>query len=194
MFQFNSGICSSELPNDFFDTIVSVSFPCSDFNLHGRHVCNPTIETLSFEHAEFDLRHIEPATMLWSVMNIQSFRQASGLLGFKGLIERNNVVRIQIVHNQPHLDGIRITFVKHLLDLLRPILSGTAFSDCYMACSDTPEGCQRWTVRLLADKAVELKFASSVSHMTVQRILKKTNLSLTLANTGKFRPKEVRPL
>lgn len=62
-----------------------------------------------------------------------------------------------------------------------------------LACSDTPEGFQRWTVRLLADKAVELKFASSVLHMTVQRILKKTNLSLTSANTGKFRPKEVRP-
>ena len=62
-----------------------------------------------------------------------------------------------------------------------------------LACSDTPEGCQRWTVRLLADKAVELKFASSVSHMTVQRILKKTNLSLTSANTGKSRPKEVQP-
>ena len=62
-----------------------------------------------------------------------------------------------------------------------------------LACSDTPEGFQRWTVRLLADKAVELKFASSVSHMTVQRILKKTNLSLTSANTGKFRLKEVRP-
>ena len=62
-----------------------------------------------------------------------------------------------------------------------------------LACSDTPEGFQRWTVRLLADKAVELKFASTVSHMTVQRILKKTNLSLTSANTGKSRPKEVQP-
>ncbi len=48
-----------------------------------------------------------------------------------------------------------------------------------LACSDVPEGYQRWTVRLLADKAVELNFASSVSHMTVHRILKKTNLSLT---------------
>jgi len=48
-----------------------------------------------------------------------------------------------------------------------------------LACSDAPEGYERWTVRLLADKAVELKFASSVSHMTVQRVLKKTNLSLT---------------
>ena len=37
-----------------------------------------------------------------------------------------------------------------------------------LACSDTPKGYQRWTVRLLADKAVELNFAASVSHMTVQ--------------------------
>ncbi len=56
-----------------------------------------------------------------------------------------------------------------------------------LACSEAPEGYDRWTVRLLADKAVELKFASSVSHMTVQRVLKKTNLSLTSTNTGKSR-------
>jgi len=62
-----------------------------------------------------------------------------------------------------------------------------------LACSDAPEGYDRWTVRLLADKAVELKFASSVSHMTVQRVLKKTNLSLTSANTGKSRHKVARP-
>lgn len=48
-----------------------------------------------------------------------------------------------------------------------------------LACSDAPEGYQRWTVRLLAEKSVELAFAASVSHMTVQRVLKKTNLSLT---------------
>jgi transposase len=58
-----------------------------------------------------------------------------------------------------------------------------------LACSDAPEGYQRWTVRLLADKAVELNLAPSVSHMTVQRILKKTNLSLTSASTGKSRQK-----
>ncbi len=43
-----------------------------------------------------------------------------------------------------------------------------------LACSKTPEGRRRWTVRLLAEKAIELKLAPSVSHMTVQRILKKT--------------------
>ena len=46
-----------------------------------------------------------------------------------------------------------------------------------LACSETPRGRHRWTVRLLAEKAVELNLTSSVSHMTVQRILKKTNCS-----------------
>jgi hypothetical protein len=63
-----------------------------------------------------------------------------------------------------------------------------------LACSNAPEGHRRWTVRLLADKAVELRFAESVSHMTVQRVLKKTNLSLTSASTGKSLPKGARPL
>lgn len=63
-----------------------------------------------------------------------------------------------------------------------------------LACSSAPEGRKRWTVRLLADKVVELKIAPDVSHMTVQRILKKTNLNLISANTGKSRRKGVRRL
>jgi hypothetical protein len=54
-----------------------------------------------------------------------------------------------------------------------------------LACSEAPEGRRRWTVRLLAEKAVELSITSKVSHMTVQRVLKKTNLSLTSGSTGK---------
>ena len=63
-----------------------------------------------------------------------------------------------------------------------------------LACSETPEGYQRWTVRLLADKVVELNIAPSVSHMTIQRALKKMNLSLTSANTGKSRQRRAPPL
>ena len=47
-----------------------------------------------------------------------------------------------------------------------------------LACSSAPDGHARWTIRLLADKVVELKLSESVSLMTIQRILKKTNLSL----------------
>jgi transposase len=61
-----------------------------------------------------------------------------------------------------------------------------------LACSEVPKGHARWTVRLLADKAVELNFAPSVSIMTVHRLLKKTNFSLTAANTGKFHRNKTR--
>lgn len=63
-----------------------------------------------------------------------------------------------------------------------------------LACSEAPGGRKRWTVRLLADKAMELNFAETVSHMTVQRALKKTNLSLTSTSTGKSRRKGTQPL
>jgi hypothetical protein len=48
-----------------------------------------------------------------------------------------------------------------------------------LACSEVPEGWQRWTVRLLAEKMVELQIVPSVSPMTVCNTLKKMNLSLT---------------
>ena len=48
-----------------------------------------------------------------------------------------------------------------------------------LACSDPPEGYSKWTLRLLADKSVELGYISSISHVTVSNVLKKTNISLT---------------
>jgi hypothetical protein len=48
-----------------------------------------------------------------------------------------------------------------------------------LACSDTPKGKKRWTVRLLAEKLIELKIVPTVSPMTVCNTLKKMNLNLT---------------
>ena len=47
-----------------------------------------------------------------------------------------------------------------------------------LSCSAAPEGHQRWTLRLLADKAVELDYVDSISYETVRRVLKKTSLNL----------------
>lgn len=46
-----------------------------------------------------------------------------------------------------------------------------------LVCSDPPEGQVRWTLRLLADKLVELELVESISHVAVGDALKKTNLS-----------------
>ena len=47
-----------------------------------------------------------------------------------------------------------------------------------LACGEPPEGYARWSLRLLADKLVEQRIADTISHETVRRTLKKTNLSL----------------
>jgi DNA-binding transcriptional ArsR family regulator len=44
-----------------------------------------------------------------------------------------------------------------------------------LACSEPPEGQARWSLRLLADKMVELEVVDDLSYQTVRRTLKKTN-------------------
>jgi hypothetical protein len=44
-----------------------------------------------------------------------------------------------------------------------------------ISCSEPPEGFSRWSLRMLADKVVELEYVDSISHETVRRTLKKTN-------------------
>lgn len=44
-----------------------------------------------------------------------------------------------------------------------------------LSCSKPPKGFGRWSLRLLADKMIELKYVESISHETVRRVLKKTS-------------------
>ncbi len=46
-----------------------------------------------------------------------------------------------------------------------------------LSCSEPPEGFVRWSLRLLADKVVELHYIDSISHEAVRGILKKTKLN-----------------
>lgn len=46
-----------------------------------------------------------------------------------------------------------------------------------LSCSKAPEGFSRWSLRLLADKMVELNYVDEISYETVRRVLKKTNLN-----------------
>jgi len=56
-----------------------------------------------------------------------------------------------------------------------------------VACSQAPAGHVRWTLRLLADKVVELDFADSISPETVRQVLKKTNSSRGRRRSGASR-------
>jgi len=56
-----------------------------------------------------------------------------------------------------------------------------------LSCSDPPPGHVRWSLRLLADKLVELQCVDSISYETVRRVLKKTNSNLGKRMDGSSR-------
>jgi transposase len=53
-----------------------------------------------------------------------------------------------------------------------------------LSCSNPPEGRERWSMRLLADRMVELGYVESVSYETVRRTLKKTSFGPTSSASG----------
>jgi transposase len=88
----------------------------------------------------------------------------------------------------PTITNIRKKFVEGGLDNAlydkarpgaKPKITGEIEAQLTMlACSAPPEGRQRWTLQLLADKLVELKLLDSISDVAVMQRLKKMNLSL----------------
>ena len=53
-----------------------------------------------------------------------------------------------------------------------------------ITCSEAPQGRERWTLRMLADKMVELDYVESISYETVRQTLKKMKLSLGKKSAG----------
>jgi transposase len=67
----------------------------------------------------------------------------------------------------------------------RRVLDGRAEAHLVaLSCSDPPEGRERWSMRLLADRMVELGHVEALSHETVRRTLKKTASSHTSSANG----------
>jgi len=60
-----------------------------------------------------------------------------------------------------------------------PVMNGEVEAKLIaLRCGEPPVGQARWTLRLLADKAVELEIVPAISHETVRQVLKKTNSNL----------------
>lgn len=53
-----------------------------------------------------------------------------------------------------------------------------------LSCSKPPEGFARWSLRLLADRAIELNYIESISYETIRRVLKKRNKTVEETKLG----------
>jgi putative transposase len=85
--------------------------------------------------------------------------------------------------------GSSMTALDYLSDKPRagrpPIISGTERAKITaLACSDAPQGHAKWTLRLLADRVVELGICDELSHTYVGEILKKTSYNPTVSVHG----------
>ena len=85
---------------------VSVFFPGGDFPGQGRFIGDSAIEALGGEDAEFRFGHVEPASMLGSVMPFEALREAARFRGWEGGIEGGRRVRAQIVLDQYNLGSV----------------------------------------------------------------------------------------
>jgi transposase len=74
-------------------------------------------------------------------------------------------------------EGIEVALDGHKAERVYPKKVDGDFEAHLIAlcCSKPPEGYLRWSLRLLADKVVELEYIESISHETIRRTLKKTN-------------------
>ncbi len=75
-------------------------------------------------------------------------------------------------------EGMEAVFTrkKRLMPPRKPIFDGEAEAKLIaLSCSSPPEGHARWSIRLLAEKVVEMEIVETVHHNTIGRVLKKTS-------------------
>ena len=122
----------------------------------------------------------------------RKYRRARGLLGLDAGETLEAIAKDLRVHRVT-VAAWRDTYNKSKLALLedkprkgRPnMLDGMQRAKITaLACSEAPDGHSQWSLRLLADKVVELGYCEEISHKQVGRVLKKTNLSRTSKKRG----------
>lgn len=96
MFEFDSGIRGRKLPVNAFLGRIAPLFPLGGFLDECLQIWDPSVQALDGQGAELDLGDIEPTAMLGGVVDLQTGGQSSGLLGWEGLIEGADPMRIQV--------------------------------------------------------------------------------------------------
>ena len=114
---------------------------------------------------------------------------------FQGKCSTNEEISRVLKIGMRKIDRVKKRFVEDGIDIT---LNGKKGSRIYakkadgdfeahlvaLSCSDPPKGFTRWSLRLLADKVVELEYLDQVSHETIRQVLKKTKLNLGVTKGG----------
>jgi len=122
--QFDASIGRGEAPFDAGAGQVALRLPQGDATLERGLVGNALVQVLPGKDRELNLRHVQPAAMLRRVMDLQLVREAFGLRGRKGLIQRRGGMGVQVVHHQHDALRAGIVDIDQLADHMREVDGG----------------------------------------------------------------------
>lgn len=125
-------------------------------------------------------------------LSVRTYRRATALLNLDEGQSQTEVAHQLGVTKQTVCGWVKkyreegLAFLEDKARSGRPkkILSVDEAAIIALACSQPPEGYSQWSLRLLADHAVELVEVETVSYSSINRILKKTNSSLISKDNG----------
>lgn len=152
------------LTRDEHDQLKSILNKGSHTSLQFRNACI----LLNIDEGEFGQKETGSSIARLLHVNIKTIERLKQRFveeGFEACIERKAYPAVK----ETKTDG---DFEAHLIAI---------------SCSKAPEGFTRWSLRMLADKMVELKYVDQVSYETVRNVLKKTNRRAAPLNHGELR-------
>jgi hypothetical protein len=127
--EFDSGVIGGELPVDRPSICIATRFPRSDLRLECRCVIDTTVETLSLEYAEFNLGHVQPASSLGRVIELESIEIRSGLIWREVIVEGSGFVCIELVNHHPDAFGIRVVDIREFDHAVNPFGRASSLGD-----------------------------------------------------------------
>src|SRR5512135_1191119 len=110
--ELDSSIRSSESPLHLDAPLVPLFLPRRHLSFQLLPRLDPTRQALPGQHRQLDLRHVQPAAMLRGVVDLQLLGDPPGPLRRERLVQRRQLVRVQVVHHQHHF----LRLLVHLLD------------------------------------------------------------------------------
>ena len=126
VFEANTSVLSGESPVDGTTKPIAAFFPRGDLGDERPGVGDATVEALAPQAAQFDLGHVQPATVLRRVVQLQFCGKTMGLFGRKSLVEGAQDVGVEVVLDQHDLFGVGVVDVDQVLDGSAPSRSGCA--------------------------------------------------------------------
>src|SRR5215217_3710629 len=133
MLELDASIGTGEAPVYGALGRVALGFPRTYFLDKRLLVGDALIQTLASEHRELDLGHVKPRAVLGRVVDLKLRSDAPGFGRDERFIQGGGSMRVEVVHHQHDLLGLRVVQIDQLLYAMRPVELGPPLGDTDVA-------------------------------------------------------------